>query len=102
MKSLGHEQALLGNLLGILARGRDSAGVYGCLEGFLLLGGTAILEGHMPALVAALSCTLNALMAAIMPARNGSMDDSAPGLPAEAGMAESSGFKCSRGLQHWV
>ena len=47
-------QELMPQLLTILQRGRDSTAVYGILEGYLLLGGVAVLQGHESMLAGAL------------------------------------------------
>ena len=60
-------QELLPQLLTILRRGRDSAALYGILEGYLLLGGAAVLQGHEATLAAALQSTLSKLLQALAP-----------------------------------
>jgi len=50
----------------ILRRGRDSTAVYGILEGYLLLGGVAVLQGHEATLAAALQNSLSNLMHTLM------------------------------------
>ena len=58
-------QELLPQLRTILRRGRDSAALYGILEGYLLLGGVAVLQGHESTLAAALQSTLSKLLQAL-------------------------------------
>ena len=55
-------QELLPQLLTILRRGRDSAALYGILEGYLLLGGAAVLQGQEATLAAALQSSLSRLL----------------------------------------
>jgi hypothetical protein len=55
-------QELMPQLLTILRRGRDSTAVYGILEGYLLLGGVAVLQGHESMLAGALQGSFSQLL----------------------------------------
>ncbi len=76
-------QELLPQLMTILRRGRDSAAVYGILEGYLLLGGVAVLQGYEATLAAALQSTLSKLLQTLMsppqPAQPAGSPPSRPG-----------------------
>ncbi len=66
----------------ILRRGRDSTAVYGILEGYLLLGGVAVLQGHEATLAAALQSTLSKLLQTLMsPAQPAQPAGSPPSRP---------------------
>ena len=76
-------QELLPQLMTILRRGRDSTAIYGILEGYLLLGGVAVMQGHEATLAAALQSTLSKLLQTLMsppqPAQPAGSPPSRPG-----------------------
>ncbi len=76
-------QELLPQLMTILRRGRDSTAVYGILEGYLLLGGVAVMQGYEATLAAALQSTLSKLLQTLMsppqPAQPAGSPPSRPG-----------------------
>ena len=78
-------QELLPQLMTILRRGRDSTAVYGILEGYLLLGGVAVLQGHEATLAAALQSTLSKLLQTLMSPRS-PLSLLGPPLPAQVAL----------------
>lgn len=77
-------QELVPQLLTILRRGRDSALVYSILEGYLLLGGVAVLHTHEALLPGALQISLAKLLQALsappqLPARTAGSPQPRPG-----------------------